>query len=165
MPGSRSATAGEAIRAGLVRRQSHGVESAELGRIIRRLRKDRELSIDDLARIADIHPSYISGIERGLRNPTWSKVSDIALALRKPLSSLAARRRARSTDHADRCKHRAHIVEGVTLYGKRDRLHSPFFQYDRAVLPRLHIALPMVEVGRSATAQDLLDSHVGGTVV
>lgn len=25
-----------------------------------------------------MHPTYLSGIERGVRNPTWSKLTDLA---------------------------------------------------------------------------------------
>ncbi len=28
-----------------------------------------------------MHPTYLSGIERGIRNPTWSKVNDLTRAL------------------------------------------------------------------------------------
>jgi Helix-turn-helix domain len=41
------------------------VDPAELGRVLRRLRRARRLSIEDLALRADLHPTYISSIERG----------------------------------------------------------------------------------------------------
>jgi len=73
------------------------VDASELGRVLRRLRRARRLSIEDLAHAADMHPTYLSGIERGARNPTWGKLSDLALALGVPLSSLTreAEREAR----------------------------------------------------------------------
>jgi transcriptional regulator with XRE-family HTH domain len=64
------------------------VDSAELGRVLRRLRRARDLSIEDLARRADLHPTYVSSIERGERNPSCGKLSDLALALGLPLSAL-----------------------------------------------------------------------------
>jgi transcriptional regulator with XRE-family HTH domain len=63
--------------------------SVDLGRAVRRLRRDRCLSIEALAFAAEMHPTYLSSIERGLRNPTWIKVSDLAWALRVPVSVLA----------------------------------------------------------------------------
>jgi transcriptional regulator with XRE-family HTH domain len=60
--------------------------NADLGRAIRRLRRARRLTIDDLAHVADMHPTYLSGIERGLRNPTWSKLTSLAEALEVPIS-------------------------------------------------------------------------------
>lgn len=48
---------------------------------IRRLRKERRLSIEALAFAADMHPTYLSGIERGVRNPTWDKIVNLARAL------------------------------------------------------------------------------------
>jgi transcriptional regulator with XRE-family HTH domain len=53
---------------------------AQLGRGIRRLRLARRLSIESLAGDSHMHPTYLSAIERGLRNPTWAKLSDLAEA-------------------------------------------------------------------------------------
>lgn len=64
------------------------VDPDELGRVLRRLRRARRLSIEDLAQRADLHPTYISSIERGERNPSCGKLSDLALALGVPLSAL-----------------------------------------------------------------------------
>ena len=46
-----------------------------LGVAIRLLRHARDLTIEDLAHDADMHPTYLSGIERGRRNPTWNKLT------------------------------------------------------------------------------------------
>jgi transcriptional regulator with XRE-family HTH domain len=62
---------------------------AELGQAIRRRRHERKMTIEDLAFDADIHPTYLSGIERGGGNPTWDKLAGIAYALEMPVSSLA----------------------------------------------------------------------------
>jgi hypothetical protein len=45
--------------------------NADLGRAIRRIRKSRCISIEALAFAADLHPTYLSGIECGIGNPTW----------------------------------------------------------------------------------------------
>ncbi len=63
--------------------------NAELGRAIRRLRRARGLTIEDLAHDADMHPTYLSGIERGVRNPTWSKLASLARALNVPVAEVA----------------------------------------------------------------------------
>jgi transcriptional regulator with XRE-family HTH domain len=60
--------------------------NADLGRAIRRLRKNRRLTIEALAFAADMHPTYLSGIERGVRNPTWDKIRSVVLALNVPLA-------------------------------------------------------------------------------
>jgi transcriptional regulator with XRE-family HTH domain len=60
-----------------------------LGRAIRRLRKHRKLTIEALALDADMHPTYLSGIERGVRNPTWVKLCSLADALGIPISTVA----------------------------------------------------------------------------
>lgn len=63
--------------------------NAALGRAIRRLRQHRKLTIETLAHAADLHPTYLSGIERGVRNPTWGKLCALADALGIPVSTVA----------------------------------------------------------------------------
>jgi transcriptional regulator with XRE-family HTH domain len=60
----------------------------ELGRAVRRLRLARPMSIEGLAGLAGMHPTYLSAIERGLRNPTWTKLCDLARALGIPIHAL-----------------------------------------------------------------------------
>ncbi len=67
---------------------------AELGKAVRALRQERGLSIEALAEQASMHPTYLSGIERGRNNPSWDKLCDLARALDTPLSELA-----RSAEH------------------------------------------------------------------
>jgi transcriptional regulator with XRE-family HTH domain len=64
--------------------------NAALGRATRRLRKHRKLTFETLALDADMHPTYMSGIERGVRNPTWSKLCGLADALAISISAIAA---------------------------------------------------------------------------
>ncbi len=63
--------------------------NAQLGRAVRRLRLARRLSIESLAGDAQMHPTYLSAIERGLRNPTWVKLCHLAQALSIEVSALA----------------------------------------------------------------------------
>jgi transcriptional regulator with XRE-family HTH domain len=63
---------------------------AALGLAIRRLRQARRITIEDLAHSAEMHPTYLSGIERGRRNPTWRKLCGLADALNVSVSTLAA---------------------------------------------------------------------------
>lgn len=63
--------------------------NAHLGYGVRRLRIARRLSIETLAANADMHPTYLSTIERGLSNPTWTKVCNLAEALDITISALA----------------------------------------------------------------------------
>jgi transcriptional regulator with XRE-family HTH domain len=46
------------------------------------------MTIEGLAHAADMHPTYLSGIERGVRNPTWSKLTDLASGLAVPLAQM-----------------------------------------------------------------------------
>ncbi len=50
----------------------------QLGAAIRRRRKERKVSIEDLAARAGISWRYLSAIEKGGRNPSWDVVTAIA---------------------------------------------------------------------------------------
>jgi transcriptional regulator with XRE-family HTH domain len=58
------------------------------GERIRELRAERGLSQEDLAECSGLHRTYISGIERGVRNPTLSIILQIASALKVHPSEL-----------------------------------------------------------------------------
>lgn len=51
------------------------------GRNVRHWRKERGMSQEELAEKARLHPTYVSGIETGNRNPTVKIVGRIAMAL------------------------------------------------------------------------------------
>jgi transcriptional regulator with XRE-family HTH domain len=50
----------------------------QVGINVRRLREGRHLSQEKLAFEAELHRMYISGVERGVRNPTVTVVAKIA---------------------------------------------------------------------------------------
>jgi transcriptional regulator with XRE-family HTH domain len=58
----------------------------ELGRRIRELRKMRGWSQEKLGEIADLHPTYVGGIERGERNVAFENLVHIASAFGLSLS-------------------------------------------------------------------------------
>jgi transcriptional regulator with XRE-family HTH domain len=62
---------------------------ADLGRALRRLRRKRRLTIETLAHAANVHPTYLSAIERGIRNPSWTKVCALTNALEISIAVLA----------------------------------------------------------------------------
>lgn len=53
----------------------------KFGRNVRHWRKQRGLSQEELADRAQLHPTYVSGIETGYRNPTVRIIARIAAAL------------------------------------------------------------------------------------
>ncbi len=55
---------------------------------VRRLREERGYSQEELAFECGLHRTYISGIERGIRNPTVVIVERIASALKVPPARL-----------------------------------------------------------------------------
>ncbi|HET9162011.1 MAG TPA: helix-turn-helix transcriptional regulator [Solirubrobacterales bacterium] len=62
-----------------------------LGEAIRKRRGEIEgLSQEGLADLAGMHRTYVSEIERGLRNPSFRNLFKLATALDIPLSELVA---------------------------------------------------------------------------
>ena len=59
-----------------------------VGRNVRTIRLRRRLSQEELAFETGLHRTYISGIERGVRNPTVGVLDIIASALKVPASRL-----------------------------------------------------------------------------
>lgn len=54
---------------------------ATLGQNVRKTREIKQLTQEKLAEFAGLDPTYVSGIERGLRNPGIKNVAKIAKAL------------------------------------------------------------------------------------
>jgi len=65
--------------------------SKHLGVAIRERREDQGLTIEELATEAGVDTSYLSGIERLGRNPSWSKLARIVATLEIDASELIKR--------------------------------------------------------------------------
>ncbi len=59
-----------------------------VGLNLKQIRLGRELSQEALAFECGLHRTYISGVERGVRNPTVLVLEQIAMALKVPSSRL-----------------------------------------------------------------------------
>jgi len=57
---------------------------------LQKIRKDRGLSQEKLAELANLHRTYVSGLERAQRNPTLTTLTKIAKALSMKVSTLLA---------------------------------------------------------------------------
>ena len=55
---------------------------------MKRLRAERGLSQEELAERSGLHRTYISGVERGVRNPTLTVIDKIATAFNVRLAEL-----------------------------------------------------------------------------
>lgn len=60
----------------------------QLGLNVRRLREKCGWSQEELAAQSHLHRTYISGVERGIRNPTVAVLQEIAAALDVPPAKL-----------------------------------------------------------------------------
>ncbi|HYM46485.1 MAG TPA: helix-turn-helix transcriptional regulator [Solirubrobacteraceae bacterium] len=63
--------------------------NTDLGAAIRRLRRERGLTIEGLGFRADWHPTYVSQVERGIKSPSWGKLVALAAALDVSMVELA----------------------------------------------------------------------------
>ncbi len=62
--------------------------SVKFGNKVRELRLQKKMSQGDLAKILGVHPTYISGIERGVRNMALKNIEKLAKALGVPIEDL-----------------------------------------------------------------------------
>jgi transcriptional regulator with XRE-family HTH domain len=65
-----------------------------IGRAMRQLRVEREMTQEALAKASGLHWTYLSGIERGRRNPTLNVLAAVAASLEVRTSELIARAEA-----------------------------------------------------------------------
>ena len=56
-------------------------EVLKFGKKLREIRLSKKMSQGDVAKVLGVHRSYISGLERGVRNPSLVTVQKVARAL------------------------------------------------------------------------------------
>lgn len=62
--------------------------SVKFGKNVKKIRTDKNMSQGGLAEILGVHPTYISGIERGIRNMSLKNIEKLAKALKVSISKL-----------------------------------------------------------------------------
>jgi len=62
--------------------------SVTFGKRVKEIRLQKNMSQADLAKVLGLHPTYISGIERGVRNMALKNIEKLAKALRVPIADL-----------------------------------------------------------------------------
>jgi transcriptional regulator with XRE-family HTH domain len=62
--------------------------SQKLGKKIRQLRTDLQLTQEKLGELTNLDRTYISGIERGKRNPSIAAIERLAKALKVKITEL-----------------------------------------------------------------------------
>jgi len=63
-------------------------ELKTFGVLLQEARKNRGISQEKLAELSGLHRTYISDLERGLRNPTLSTIVTVATSLEMTASEL-----------------------------------------------------------------------------
>ncbi len=66
-------------------------EHAAFGKAVHDIRKERDLTQQEVAQRMNLPATYISDIERGIRNPSWSTILSLAKALKVKPSKIAKR--------------------------------------------------------------------------
>ncbi len=61
---------------------------ARIGRRIRALRRERGLTLNELADATELHRTYLGDVERGTRNPAFKSLYLIARTLGVPLREI-----------------------------------------------------------------------------
>ena len=62
--------------------------SAKFGKNVKKVRTEKKMSQGDVAKILGVHPTYISGIERGIRNMSLKNIEKLAKALGVSINKL-----------------------------------------------------------------------------
>ena len=74
-----------------MRNQVHGCGAKQLfAANMRRIRLERKLTQEKVAELADLHPNYVSSVERSERNISICNIERIARALGVTMSELVA---------------------------------------------------------------------------
>jgi transcriptional regulator with XRE-family HTH domain len=71
--------------------QSRSAAHVALGKAVREARQKAGLTQEAAAKASGIAPTYISDIERGVRNPSYELLVALAKALKTPLSQIIKR--------------------------------------------------------------------------
>ena len=64
-----------------------------VGLNLQRLRREKQMSQEELSDRSGVHQTYLSGVERGKRNPTVGVLEKIARALDADVADIVAKRR------------------------------------------------------------------------
>lgn len=64
---------------------------AALGKAVKGLRKEKDLTQAEAAKRMGVPATFLSDIERGIRNPSWSTMLTLAKALGVKVSEIAKR--------------------------------------------------------------------------
>ena len=68
--------------------------NAAFGKVLNRYRTEKGISQEKLAHECDLHRTYISMLERGLKSPSLNTIAALARALKTPAHELV-----RATEH------------------------------------------------------------------
>lgn len=60
-----------------------------LGRAVKHVRTNQGLTQEQVSASAGMHPTYVSDIERGARNPSWEALTRLAHGMGVPMSEIA----------------------------------------------------------------------------
>ena len=92
-----------------------------LGRVVRQMRKERDLTQAEVARATDVDPSVISHLELGHSNPAWGTMKRLAAALDVTVADLASKAEAIERAEAAAERRRARRAQRASRATKTDQ--------------------------------------------
>ena len=72
---------------------------ARLGRAVKQIRIQRGLTQEQVSAASGLHPTYISDIERGARNPSWQVITRLADGIGVSTAEIAEHYDAQDESH------------------------------------------------------------------
>lgn len=72
-----------------------------LGQALRRMRRERRLSQEEVSLRTGVHRNYVGGVERGEREPTVTTIARLAAALDTSMASIFAEAEALMDQQGD----------------------------------------------------------------
>lgn len=85
------------------------------GAALRRIRKQRQLTIESLAAASDLDPSYLARIERGVQNPSLAVLAKLAEGFDIPLHLLLDFDRPNATQLRGSIKRQLSLLDEAQL--------------------------------------------------
>jgi len=92
--------------------------SSVFGEVLRQHRVERNISQEELAYLAGVDRTFVSRLERGVRQPTITTLIGIGLALDIPAADLVKETEKEYLKHGDGAKHATMVREKTKQYRK-----------------------------------------------
>ncbi len=121
----------------------------EFGKRVRELRKEMRLSQEELAERANLHHTYIGGVERGERNPSLKSIKKIADALGVELEALFIPPAGIKVTNRELIEEIKRIVSTMDPHGLKlvKAIVEDIKEWEKEIGPSLNLLSPLKNTG------------------